>query len=400
MIQKLILFSIISAHSYILNAQQIFNNNKFTFSGIVNGEDTNSGKKMIFLQMNYKGQNGQYIKDTCYLKNGRFVFSGYINGPTDAYLQGDNQKSGSIEDMIFLEPTNMQGVLVENDFKDAKINGSVTQYEFEKLKKEKQSNKKTEDKLNMELKEVDKLTRNGDTSMALKNKRELIWNRYLSYREEDKKIDYAFISTHPDSYLSPYLMNYYFGGRKLSIDSAELFYNNFKKPIQESIYGKSIKDQIVARKLSLTGSAAPLFSKTDINGNEINLSSFKGKSYVLLDFWASWCVPCREITPRLKSLYQKYHSKGLDVISISWDSDKKAWLDAIAKDDTNNWYNVFADVFKPLDNGMINKYAIASIPTLILIDKNGIIVGRYRGDGEDGDEAALFNKLDEIFASK
>lgn len=400
MIQKFILFFIIFSYPSISNAQQILNNKKFTFSGSVTGEYANSVKKMIFLQMKYTDQNGKYIKDTCYLKNGRFFFSGNINQPTTAYLQGNNQKSSSIEDMIFLEPTHMTAILVESDFKNAMINGSVTQYEFEKLKKEKQPNKEIEDKLHIELNEIDKLVRNGDTSVALKNKRELIWNRFLSYREKDKKIDYAFISTHPDSYLSPYLMNYYFGGRKLSIDSAELFYNNFKKPIQESTYGKSIKDQIVARMLSLTGSAAPLFSKTDINGREINLSSFKGKSYVLLDFWASWCKPCREITPRLKDFYQKYHSKGLDVISISWDSDKKAWLDAIAKDDTNNWYNVFADVFKPLDNGMMNKYAIASIPTLILIDKTGTIVGRYRGDGEDGDETVLFNKLDKIFAGK
>lgn len=384
---------------FVSNAQKIFKNNKFTFRGNVT-EAKNSAKKLNYLKIEYVDQNGKSVKDTFYLKNGGFSFSGFINGPTAAFLQADNQKSGSIEDMIFLEPAPMHGVLVENDFKNAKINGSVTQYEYENLKREKQLNKKMEDKLTMELKEVDKIIKNGDTSTSLKSKREVIWNSYLKFREEDKKIDYAFISAHTASYLSPYLMDYYFGSRKLSVDSAELFFNGFKKPIQESIYGKLIKDQIVARKLSLTGSKAPLFSKTDMKGNEIDLTSFKDRSYVLLDFWASWCEPCREITPQLQSFYQKYHSQGLDVISISWDSNKNSWLDAIDKDGTNNWHNIFADVFQPLDNGMMNKYAIASIPTLILIDKNGIIIGRYRGDGEDGDETVLFNKLDKIFGSK
>jgi peroxiredoxin len=395
MIKKIILLSIICLPIYILHAQQTKLINKFSLSGSI------TGQHLDFLRLSYKDQNGKYVKDTCHIKNGTFVFTGYLNGPTTANLMG-HTKSNSSDDpnftMIFLEPVQMRATLIEDSFKNAIITGSPTQYEFEMLKKEKEPITKIEDKLSKELKEIDKIVQKGDTSIATKNKRDIIWNSYLKYREEDKHIDYAFISTHPGSYLSPYLMGYYFDSRKLSLDSAELFFNSFDNAVQESLYGKLINDQIIARKSSSTGSPAPIFSKTDINGKEINLSSFKGKSYVLLDFWASWCIPCREITPCLKKIYQKFHSKGLDVISISWDSDKKAWLDAIAKDDTNNWYNIFGDVFQPMDNGLRNKYAIASIPTLILIDKNGIIIGRYRGDGEDGDETTLLNKLNKIFA--
>ncbi len=397
MTKKIILLSIIWAHSYIINAQQLKLTNKFTLSISITGQHVN------LLLLSYTDQNGKYVKDTCHSKKGIFVFTGYINGPSTANLTG-HTKSNSSDDpnftMIFLEPVNMKCILVENNFKNAKITGSATQHEFEMLTKEKASIKKIEDILSIKLKEIDKNIQNGDTSLTQKNKHDKIWNKYLKCREKDKQIDYAFISTHPGSYLSPYLMVYYFGSRKLSLDSAELFFNNFHKTIQNSFYGKSIKDEISARKLSSTGSAAPIFSKIDINGKEINLSSFKGKSYVLLDFWASWCAPCREITPHLKELYQKLHSKGLDVISISWDSDKKAWLDAITKDDTNNWNNVFADISQPMDNGLRDKYSIASIPTLILIDKNGIIIGRYRGDGEDGDETALYDELNRIFVNK
>jgi len=125
----------------------------------------------------------------------------------------------------------------------------------------------------------------------------------------------------------------------------------------------------------------------------------RGKDYVLLDFWASWCVPCREMTPALKAAYQKFHAKGLAIVSISWDLNEKAWLNAISKDSINDWYNIYDDISHNTENNLGNRYAIASIPTLILINRNGIIIDRY-GGSEEKNEEDLFSKLSEIFVNE
>jgi thiol-disulfide isomerase/thioredoxin len=388
------LLSIVCAYPCISNAQQAKSMSRFTLTGTITELNTK------FLSLQYQDQNGKWVDDTCYLKNNTFAFSGTINRAYNAELIG-HTKSKSSDDpnftTIFLEPGEIKVAMIENDFKNSKITGSHTQEEVEMIERRKKPDTKIENELNIELGKIYKAIQNGDTSTAIKNKRDILVGKTVKYKELDKQIDYAFMSSHPGSYLSPYLMDYYFETRKLPLDSAGEFFAKFDTSVQGSFYGESIKSQIIARKSSATGNAAPLFSKPDTDGKPVSLESFKGKSYVLLDFWASWCVPCRVLTPRLKEFYQKYHARGLDIISISWDSDKKAWLDAINKDNTKIWYNVFANIYQPLDNGLRGKYAIASIPTLILIDKNGMIIGRYRGDGEDGDETTLSDKLNKIF---
>ncbi|HEY2720984.1 MAG TPA: TlpA disulfide reductase family protein [Chitinophagaceae bacterium] len=394
MTKKIFSFILFLNCSNLLIAQEGQLANKFTLEGRILGEP------LKFLILSYGGAKGIEVKDTCYLKENNFSFVGYINGTTSAFFQTDKQKTSSIEQMIFLEPVSMKASLDEDNLKYARVTGSATEHDFEILKEVKKRLDKEEVKLSHALDAIYNSIDKGDSSLTMQNKLDSVSNERGKCKEQQKQVDYAFINSHPGSELSPYLMEYYFGSRKLSLDSAEIFFNGFHKVIQQSTFGKSIHDQIIARKLSATGGPAPPFSKMDISGKEISLSSFKGKSYVLLDFWASWCEPCRAITPTIKEMYQRFHSKGLDIVSISWDSNKKDWMNAITKDSTNEWYNVFADVFQPGDNGLRKKYAIASIPTLILIDKNGVIIGRYRGDGEDGDEMAMFDTMNKIFADR
>jgi thiol-disulfide isomerase/thioredoxin len=139
------------------------------------------------------------------------------------------------------------------------------------------------------------------------------------------------------------------------------------------------------------GSKAFAFAKKDINGQDLSLAEYNGKKYVLLDFWASWCVPCRKGNPHLLSLYSKYKDKGLEIIGIADDdSAQAAWKRAVEQDKIGVWKHVLRGL-KRTSTGYDRSedtsegYGIHSLPTKILIDKNGIIIGRYGGGGE-GDE--------------
>lgn len=359
----------------------------------LNGKMTNRDQGFIFLS--YLDQDNKEVKDTARIKNGIFFFSGLINLPTRATLTG-LVKSRSAEDLnfkeLFLEPGNMTITIAEGDFKRGVLLGSRTQRDMDFLNVQKAPISRKRDSLYTRLQKVNEAIKNGDQSAALITERTEIIAHSKLYKDEAKRIDFTFISSQPEAYLSPYLMMYYFGSRQLTLDSASLFYNSFVPAVQKSIFGKSIKAEIDGRKLSAVGNQAPLFSKIDINDKVVNLADFKGK-YVLLDFWASWCVPCREFTPKVKEIYEKYHAKGLEIISISWDDKIPAWKKAVAEEQTR-WHNVIARMSGPNDESMRTKYSIPYIPTLILIDKNGIVVGRY--DNENNG-AALIRKMEEIF---
>lgn len=157
-------------------------------------------------------------------------------------------------------------------------------------------------------------------------------------------------------------------------------------------------------KLGVPGTMALDFTSTDINGVELTLSDFKGK-YVLLDFWASWCVPCRKGHPHLLDVYAKYKDKGFEIIGIA-DNDKNpdVWRKAVEDDGVGVWRHVLRGLdydlllggnrdprTHPKEIGS-SKFNITAYPTKILIDPTGLIIARYSSNTEDLDQ-----KLHEIF---
>lgn len=200
-------------------------------------------------------------------------------------------------------------------------------------------------------------------------------------------VQFNFIRNNPASYLSldGLTMKLKNSAELPLYDTIETLFNNLNKNIQNSTDGKKFKLLLADKEKSGVGSLAPDFKVRDIDDKEISLSAFRNQKYILLDFWASWCKPCREDMPSLKKIYKVYSEKDLEIIGISKDDDLSSWKKAIQIDSTQNWKHVSAPLnIQDKDSSAItNKYFVYGIPVKILINKEGIIIGRWTGGGEE-----------------
>ncbi len=181
-----------------------------------------------------------------------------------------------------------------------------------------------------------------------------------------------FIITHPDSYTTPFAALFLAQNMGLPAEDIEKMIKNFDKKLDVSIFTQELKKMIKMGKAIKQGKQAPDLSLPDTDGNFVKLSSLKGKM-VLIDFWASWCRPCRDQNPRLKALYDQYKAKGFEIYGISFDENKNAWLKAI-KDDGINWIQV-SDL-RGYQSDVSAIYAIKSLPQNMLLDRDGKIVAK------------------------
>lgn len=204
-------------------------------------------------------------------------------------------------------------------------------------------------------------------------------------KSQATSVQFNFIRNNPSSFLSlDVLTRMLKNNAELPIDDTikSLFYN-LNKNIQNSEGGKKFKLILSNKEKSEVGSVAPDFNLKDINNNEISLSGFRHKKFILLDFWASWCEPCRDDMPFLKNIYKTYSKKGLEIIAISKDDDLSSWKKAIAQDSTQIWKHISAPLkFQEINSSEVtNKYVVYPIPVKVLINKEGVIIGRWMGGG-------------------
>lgn len=198
------------------------------------------------------------------------------------------------------------------------------------------------------------------------------------------KIAGEFVRRNPGSYVAPIALIQLMQLQK--VDEAQKAFDALEPDVKKSQLAQYINSQLTVAKINATGSVIPDFSQKDTSGKEVSIRSFRGK-YVLIDFWASWCMPCRQENPNLVANFEKYKDKNFTVLGVSLDNSRTAWMAAIKKDHLN--WTQLSDL-KGWQNAVAAQFHINQIPQNILIDPDGKIIGKnLRG-------ADLGNKLAEV----
>jgi peroxiredoxin len=185
------------------------------------------------------------------------------------------------------------------------------------------------------------------------------------------------ISKNNDKYLSALLLENNLATQTITAEEGKAYFDKFTDKIKQTRAGKSIEKIVKAATEVVIGKPAPDFSAPSPEGKTISLKESLGK-VTIIDFWASWCAPCRQENPNVVAMYNELHEKGLNIIGVSLDKDGDKWKEAIAKDGLT-WAQI--SNLKFWQEPIAEQYNVKSIPATFILDENGIIVARdLRGD--------------------
>lgn len=327
----------------------------YTVSVKMSGLDTGT------LLLSYRS-NEENITDTAVSTNGEYVFTGKSQEPRKAYLRVKDLRVRSLS--FYLENGNILIHASKDSLASGKVTGTVSNEENTRLNLAREAT-------NYKMRTWEKAYEGADKSdKALMDSLE---DAYDVLDKEMRNSSLQFIAANPSSYVSAYEINeiFIYNPDVPAFDSA---FNLLDSAIRVSAIGKEISERLDIAKRTDINQLAPDFTLNDVNGKPIALSSLRG-NYLLIDFWASWCGPCRRENPNLVKAYKTYNKKGFEIVGVSLDypGDKEKWLGAIKKDgltwlqlsDLQGWQCAAA-----------RQYGIMAIPMNFLLDPEGRVVAK------------------------
>lgn len=330
------------------------------------------------------------------VKDGKFSFTGKLNEPRYFYLAfGDNKgfipvmvENSKIKITASAENPKQEGGRIS--FKNQTITGSKANDYFVKQTAFKDELNKDYEAYHVGIEELSNVVgkaRKENNKKLMDSVSNLPqWKKFeadeKAFFTKVEKLTTDVITRHKTNWWGPFFMMTQFS--YLTPDQKPL-YEQFSDAAKKSYYGQLVDKEINPK--SLVGTSVANFQLNDKDGNAKSVKDIvSGKKYILIDFWASWCAPCRKEIPNLKNAYAAYAEKGFEVLSISIDKDQKAWLKALGQENMQ-WPNLY-------DDDKVSKaFNVKTIPATYLVDSKGVIVSdNLRGE-------ALEAKLKELLKS-